>query len=120
MNALLKQSEDLVQDLQEELEMRNSIIVRELADETCEEPGNQNSFPDSEDQVHLSGKCSSRFCNHGHQKEGTDPSTSSTVDEAKKSMSAIEAELEAELERLELDMCGSGLDGEVSDLTDVS
>ncbi|CAA6657384.1 unnamed protein product [Spirodela intermedia] len=119
LNASLKQSEDLVQDLQEELEMRNSLIVRELVDETCEERGHQNNFPDSEDRVHLSGTHSSKFCYHGHQKEGSDPSTVSKVDEAKKSMSVIEAELEAELERLELDMRGSGLDGDPSDLADL-
>ncbi|CAA7393436.1 unnamed protein product [Spirodela intermedia] len=119
LNASLKQSEDLVQDLQEELEIRNSLIVRELVDETCEERGHQNNFPDSEDRVHLSGTHSSKFCYHGHQKEGSDPSTVSKVDEAKKSMSVIEAELEAELERLELDMRGSGLDGDPSDLADL-
>lgn len=102
----LKQSEHLVADLQEELEMKDSLTVKELVNDD-----------DSQD-IHES------FC--GHQKMNlfsnlNDSSVAIYADEELvslekiKSMSKIEAELEAELERLELSMKGSALQGRSSD-----
>uniref|UniRef100_A0A7N0TRF5 Uncharacterized protein n=1 Tax=Kalanchoe fedtschenkoi TaxID=63787 RepID=A0A7N0TRF5_KALFE len=72
LTELLKQSKNLVQDLQEEIEMKDSVTVKELASEKID--------------IHESD---------GKQSE---------------MMSQIEAELEAELERLELNMKGSTLE----------
>ncbi|XP_068308484.1 uncharacterized protein [Pyrus communis] len=63
LKDLLKQTENLVQDLEEELEMKDSVTVKEIADE-----------------------------NYGAQEESSEL------------ISKIEAELEAELERLGLNM----------------
>ncbi|XP_021893266.1 uncharacterized protein LOC110811165 [Carica papaya] len=75
LKELLKQTENLVQDLQEELEMKDSLTVRELNDE----------------------------------KDG----------ETLESMSKIEAELEAEFERLGLNVNTSSLEIRLSDIIEL-
>ncbi|XP_042474016.1 uncharacterized protein LOC122056236 [Zingiber officinale] len=80
----LKSSENLVQDLQEELEMKDTVIVKELAHEACghEKPSDVNS------ELELAVK--------GENNQIHSP--------AEASRSEIEAELEIELEKLEISM----------------
>lgn len=110
----LKQTQNFVQDLQDELEMKDSMIVKELANEsyksqdTCE-----NSYDRTltEASPELSIDSSTKYVGkklYDHE-----------VEESSESMSKIEAELEAELERLELNMNASSLDRKFSDLVEV-
>ncbi|XP_077230413.1 uncharacterized protein LOC143863585 [Tasmannia lanceolata] len=88
LNESLKQAQNLVQDLHEELEMKDSLTVKELSNEACE-------FQEMDDHsTCIIDKISKepQYQNLGEN-----------------SMSKIEAELEAELERLELSMNGSCL-----------
>ncbi|XP_042498859.1 uncharacterized protein LOC122077118 [Macadamia integrifolia] len=103
LNEFLKQTENLVQDLQEELEMKDSLTVKELTNEGYEPQENNHYsihhqppasiFPQQEltESINFNGK------------EPYDQNE----DEKSEIMSKIEAELEAELERLELNMCSS-------------
>lgn len=116
LRGLLKQTENLVQDLQEELEMKDSLTVKELANENYEsQEACDNSFPeramnlsslehDTDNLTKFDGKESY------HQK----------VEERPESMSKIEAELEAELERLGLNMNVLNLEQRLPDLGEVS
>uniref|UniRef100_A0A1D1Z8T7 Foldase protein prsA 1 n=1 Tax=Anthurium amnicola TaxID=1678845 RepID=A0A1D1Z8T7_9ARAE len=119
LNDLLMHSENLVQDLQDELEMKNSLVVKELANEACEDQAHQNYFPDIGGQVHLPPKDASKFSSPTWQQDKQTPPSFSRVDENKESLSKIEAELEAELERLELNMNSSSLDGRISALAEL-
>ncbi|XP_002512075.2 uncharacterized protein LOC8264711 isoform X1 [Ricinus communis] len=98
LNELLKKNENLVHDLYEELEMKDHLTLKELANDNVNEPslyGTPTAFPTKQDL-----KNSTKF-------EGEE------VYEVKgnnsEAMSKIEAELEAELERLELTMKSSTL-----------
>ncbi|XP_043705683.1 uncharacterized protein LOC122655551 isoform X2 [Telopea speciosissima] len=105
LNEFLKQTENLVQDLQEELEMKDSLTVKELVNEGYGSQENNHFsihhqppapfFPQQEltESINCNGK------EPYDQKEN----------EKSEIMSKIEAELEAELERLELSMCSSGV-----------
>lgn len=99
LNEKLKQAENLIQDLQEELDMKYKLTVEELAEE--------HSQP-------LSAKISSSF-NDEPTMSCSDPlangipsydskMANNKEEENRQSMSKIEAELEAELERLGLNM----------------
>ncbi|KAF6171395.1 hypothetical protein GIB67_009536 [Kingdonia uniflora] len=90
VSELLKQTENLVQDLQEELEMKDSLTVKELANEDCE-------ISSKYDKVQNDQKCEEKLV----------------------SMSEIEAELEAELERLELNMNSSCLQRRFSGIDEI-
>ncbi|GJM95359.1 hypothetical protein PR202_ga12084 [Eleusine coracana subsp. coracana] len=82
LKGTLKRMENLVQDLQDELEMKEGLTVKELPNETSVDHGDNNSkayIADSEP------------------------------------MSKIEAELEAELARLELNITSKRLEEETSD-----
>ncbi|XP_010547751.1 PREDICTED: uncharacterized protein LOC104819401 [Tarenaya hassleriana] len=89
LKNVLKQTENLVQDLQDELEMKDSLTVRELE--------NENKKNNDLDCVENDG----RQC--GQKAENSE------------SMSKIEAELEAELERLELNINTSNIETQLSD-----
>ncbi|XP_061354963.1 uncharacterized protein LOC133299503 isoform X2 [Gastrolobium bilobum] len=111
----LKQTENLVQDLQEELEMKDSMTVKELHNEnyssqdTCD-----HSFYDKE----LNGFSPEKHIDNSPRidcKESYDPKE----EQSSESMSKIEAELEAELERLGLDMKASSLERKVSNLVEL-
>lgn len=96
LKELLKQTENLVQDLQEELEMKDSLIVKELANEIY---GSQDTHRAS----FLDAASSPFSCEQREgdiSKEVHNPRTGESMD----SMSKIEAELEAELERLGLNV----------------
>ncbi|XP_047313222.1 uncharacterized protein LOC124916535 [Impatiens glandulifera] len=90
LNGLLKQTENLVEDLQEELELKDSLTVKELAIED----------QDSQD-MHDSNNSELR-----EQKN----------EEHLEAMSKIEAELQAELEWLELSVGYSNPHAKSSDL----
>lgn len=83
LNEKLKLAENLVQDLQEELDMKDKLTVKELAGEISQP---------------LSTKNLSSF------NEEPTVSCSDPGDDSKLSMSKIEAELEAELGRLGIHM----------------
>lgn len=114
LNKLLKQTEDLVQDLQEELEMKGSLSVKELANGTYESQKLKHWNSKSEESTVL-----------GQDRSLTPNSTS--LDEHdqlhlnkaggnSESLSKIEAELEAELERLEQSMNDCSLEQRMSHL----
>ncbi|KAA3458356.1 pericentriolar material 1 protein [Gossypium australe] len=115
LRGLLKQTENLVQDLQEELEMKDSLTVKELANENYEsQEACDNSFPD-------------RAMNSSSLEQKTDNLTRfvgkeshhQKVEESPESMSKIEAELEAELERLGLNMNVLNLEQRLPDLGEI-
>ncbi|XP_074565758.1 uncharacterized protein LOC141822220 [Curcuma longa] len=95
LKDMLKSSENLVQDLQEELEMKDTVIVKELADETC---GHQKPS-DINVELELAVK--------GENNQICLP--------VEASRSEIEAELEIELEKLEISM-NSGKMSELDEL----
>ncbi|PSR95769.1 hypothetical protein CEY00_Acc21901 [Actinidia chinensis var. chinensis] len=115
LNDLLKQTENLVQDLQDEFEMKDSLTVKELAIEdygsqdTCYRSCNKSAPHSSSSQQNLD-----RLTKYD-VKELPD----GKADEDSASMSKIEAELEAELERLELNINSSTLEGRLSDLVEL-
>lgn len=84
LDKLLKHKENLVQDLQEELEMKDSLTVKELAVEDYE--SQDNSFDKMAEE---------------------------------ESLSKIEKELEAELERLESNMNSTRFEAKLSNATEV-
>lgn len=117
LKGTLKQMENLVQDLQDELEMKEGLTVKELPDETSGEHD---------------GKVSTvnffiTLCNLFKAKAYVYLSTYLLVidDNSKvrevdpEPMSKIEAELEAELARLELTITTKRLEEETSDFNDV-
>ncbi|KAK9684491.1 hypothetical protein RND81_10G213700 [Saponaria officinalis] len=102
----LKQSENLVEDLQDELEMKDSLTVKELVHDD-----------DSQD-IHGISSVTEVFDVFSDQadvnvsiRNADEESVSLTNDH---SITNIEAELEAELERLELTMKGSTRPGELN------
>ncbi|KAI3463894.1 hypothetical protein Pfo_020557 [Paulownia fortunei] len=106
LNKLLKQTENLVQDLQEELEMKDSLTVKELAIEDYESQDVHNDcyFNDAVHALSVEQNCNEEYCNQKAEEE---------------SLSKIEAELEAELERLESNMYSSRLEGKLSNLNEL-
>ena len=116
LRELLKQNENLVQDLQEELDMKDSMTVKELhsdnygSQDTCD-----HSFCDKE----LNG-----FSPEKHMDNSPIIDCKKSYDqeeeENSESMIKIEAELEAELERLGLNMNESSLNRRLSELVEVS
>ncbi|KOM33178.1 hypothetical protein LR48_Vigan01g273400 [Vigna angularis] len=100
LRELLKQTENFVEDLQEELEMKDSMRVKELHNDNSGSEGTyDHSFCDNELNGFSPEKHMDNFpitdCKESYgQKE----------EESSEAMSKIEAELEAELERLGLNM----------------
>ncbi|KAL0357358.1 UNVERIFIED_CONTAM: hypothetical protein Scaly_1421500 [Sesamum calycinum] len=113
LNKLLKQSENLVQDLQDELEMKDSLTVKELAVEDYESQDMHNDRC-SDDAVHALSLVqklddASRYSNDEHCDQKAD----------EESLSKIEAELEAELERLASNMNSSRLERKISNTAEL-
>ncbi|KAL2461981.1 hypothetical protein Adt_45401 [Abeliophyllum distichum] len=113
LNTLVRQTENLVQDLQEELEMKDALTMKELAVENYE---SQDIHDDSyyKEAVHAFSpeqklNNSTEYC---HEEYGDQKAEDV-------SLSNIEAELEAELERLELNMSSSKLEKKISKLAEV-
>ncbi|KAJ0106410.1 hypothetical protein Patl1_18899 [Pistacia atlantica] len=113
LKEFLRQTENLVQDLQEELEMKDSLTVKELANENYESPGTcNNSFHESMPNT----SCPEQHLDIKHDdKELCDKKAG----EGTESMSNIEAELEAELKRMELNMKSSSLERRLCDCVEL-
>lgn len=114
MNDLLEQAENLVQDLQDELEMKDALTVKELPIEDYE----------SQDTCYRSDKSASNsFCSQqnwdGSRKYCGKELLDQKAEEDTESVSKIEAELQAELERLELNMNSLSLERRLSSLVEV-
>lgn len=115
LRVLLKQSEHLVQDLQEELDMKDSMTVKELHNEnygsqdTCDHSSYDKELNEFSPEKHVDNSPKIYSKESHHQK----------VEHSSESMSKIEAELEAELERLGLDMNASSLERKLSELVEV-
>ncbi|XP_060204959.1 uncharacterized protein LOC132632859 [Lycium barbarum] len=113
LTELLRQSENLVQDLHEELEMKDSLTVKELPTEDCESEDTHND-PSNNEALHApspKGKLDKSSTNDDEECR-----SQKTEEE---SMSKIEAELEAELERLESSMNSSKLKGKLAELDEL-
>lgn len=114
LRELLKQSENLVQDLQEELEMKDSLTVKELANENNESRDTHDNF--------ISRRAVNEFlteqCDSSTRDDGED-SHFQKAGENSECISKIEAELEAELERLGLNMNASTLERRLSEVVEV-
>ncbi|KAI3783034.1 hypothetical protein L2E82_13096 [Cichorium intybus] len=93
LNRLLKQTENLVQDLEEELEMKDSLIMQELAidDHKSQSPHNSEQSTDGNDKEYVV--------------------IHKTKDESF-------SKIEAELEMLELNMSSSTLERRISNLVE--
>lgn len=104
MKCLLKQTESLVQDLQEELEMKDSLTVKELAAEDfdLQDVHTDHCVDDTGHSLSLEEKSDEEYCSQKAEE---------------KSLIEIEAELEAELQRLESSMNSSSLEGKLCNLT---
>ncbi|ESW27230.1 hypothetical protein PHAVU_003G184800 [Phaseolus vulgaris] len=100
LRELLKETENLVEDLQEGLEMKDSMRVKELHNRNY---GSQGTYDHSLCDKELNGFSPEK---HMDNFPITDckKSYDQKEEESSESMSKIEAELEAELERLGLNM----------------
>ncbi|OWM65232.1 uncharacterized protein LOC116213774 [Punica granatum] len=111
LKELLKQTENLVQDLQEELEMRDSMTVKELASENYESLDTRNN------SIHGTAPSifSPEHCIENPNMYNGKASYIETAGKSPDSMTRIEAELEAELERLGLNLKAANLGRKLSD-----
>ncbi|XP_077216502.1 uncharacterized protein LOC143851067 [Tasmannia lanceolata] len=121
LNESLKQAQNLVQDLQEELEMKDSVTVKELANEACEFQEIDDPSTGIIDTLDYRSYQAPDACSPGQEGDGSTKYIGKEphfqkFGENLESMSKIEAELEAELERLELNMNGSCLERRSSDV----
>ena len=117
LKGTLKRMENLVQDLQDELEMKEGLTVKELPNETS---GKHYG------KVSTVNNFLRKFCNLFETKAYVllsfflliiDDNNKIHVDP--EPMSKIEAELEAELARLELNITSKCLEEEISDFNEV-
>lgn len=111
INEMLKQSENLVRDLQEELEMKAMLTVKEIAGGYHQSQVTTDCSSSNPEPIASSSK--QKSAKH-ERKEPDDQEV-----ESHELMSKIEAELEAELERLELNMKASNLES-ISDFVEVT
>ena len=116
LTELLKQTGNLVQDLQEELDMRESMTVKELNNEDY---GPQDTFDHSFYDKELNGFSPEKHMDNSPRNDSKELHDQK-AEESSEAMSKIEAELEAELERLGLNMSTSSLDRRLSELVEVS
>ncbi|GLT25197.1 hypothetical protein SLA2020_003420 [Shorea laevis] len=111
LRELLKRTENLVQDLQEEIAMKDSVTFKELANENYEsQERDDNPFYDRTPNPYSSEQNMNNSTTHDEKE-----SCHGKVDHSFESMSKIEAELEAELERLGLNMNAPSFDRRISD-----
>ncbi|KAI3759244.1 hypothetical protein L6452_06915 [Arctium lappa] len=113
VNGLLKQKESLVQDLEEELEMKDSLIMQELTIED-HKPQRMDGGSSNDGSPHS-------VSHERDWEQSTNRNNGNTIIQKAKddSFSKIEAELEAELEMLELSMTSSTLERRISNLVEV-
>lgn len=114
LKEVLKQTENLVQDLQEELEMKDSMTVKELANDNYE---SQDTCDNSCDRA--LNAFSPEMHLDGSTKYDDKKSYDQKAEESSETMSKIEAELEAELERLGLNISARSLDRRLSDIVEL-
>ncbi|KAJ0038585.1 hypothetical protein Pint_23498 [Pistacia integerrima] len=100
LNEQLQENENLVQDLQEELEMKELLNVKELKLDEAFESSATNKDPLLSDTPH--GSYTKQELDIYNNSDGEEPDDQKAV--GSEAMSKIEAELEAELERLEINM----------------
>ncbi|KAJ0680404.1 putative protein POLAR [Helianthus annuus] len=104
LNRLLKQKENLIQDLEEEIEMKDSLVMQEI---TLDDNKSQRSDESVDDGSPHS---------LSHERNNEDSVFMKAKDD---SFSRIETELEAELEMLELSMSSSTLERKISNLVEL-
>ncbi|XP_057950637.1 uncharacterized protein LOC131145517 [Malania oleifera] len=106
LRQLLNQTENLVQDLQEELEMKDAITVKELVNGDCDSHYRcDRSFHNIEPNILSPAQDLDKLARY----DGKELSEK-MVEKDSEHIKTIEAELEAELERLELSMNASALE----------
>lgn len=115
LNDLLEQTENLVQDLQDELEMKDALTVKELPIEDYE---SQDMCKRSDNKSEPNSFCSQQNWD-GSMKCCGKELLDEKAEEESESVSKIEAELEAELERLELNMNSLSLEKRLSSLVEL-
>lgn len=106
LHELLKQTEHLVLDLHEEIEMKDTLSVKELTYDGYESHKTKECPFRNEDSTKFSTECE---LDTSERYGGNEPDNQKKA-ECFESMSTIEAELEAELERLELNMKSSSIE----------
>jgi len=116
LRELLKETQNLVEDLQEGLEMKDSMRVKELHDENY---GSQGTYDHSFRDKELNGFSPEKHMDYFPITDGK-KSYVQKEEESSESMSKIEAELEAELEILGLNMNESDPERPQSELVEVS
>ena len=116
LRELLKETENLVEDLQKGLEMKDSMRVKKLHNQNY---GSQGTYDHSLCDKELNGFSPEK---HMDNFPITDckKSYGQKEEESSESMSKIEAELEAELERLGLNMNEPDQERPQSELVEVS
>ena len=114
LNKLLKKSDDLVRDLYEELEMKDMLTLKELDGDYNQPQETIDCSSCNQETIAFSSKRLSEECTK-HNGKGLDDEKV----ENGELMSKIKAELEAELERLELNMKASTLE-RISDFVEIS
>lgn len=113
LSALLKQTKDLVQDLQEELDMKDSLTVKEIVVKGHESQDTHEDTTEKDEEVDA-------FYSEQKFAQLAEGQHEDCDEEAQEeSMRKIEAELEAELATLELNMTSSTLDAQFSDLLEL-
>lgn len=115
LRELLKQTENLVQDLQDELEMKDSVTVKELTRENSQLHERDHSTNDG--RVPYSYTFGENMKNS--TKEDEKEPHCVKPDEGSESFSKIEAELEVELQRLGLNLDAPSIEKRISDLLEV-
>ncbi|CAM8956061.1 unnamed protein product [Rhodiola kirilowii] len=111
LSELLKQSKNLVQDLHEEIEMKDSMTVKELVIENaCNQESDRTTDSLEDPTTRAENMVDSE---KDFSKEDDRNAKQSEI------MSQIEAELEAELERLELNMKGSSTLERIGDFVEL-
>ncbi|KAL9261890.1 hypothetical protein AKJ16_DCAP16046 [Drosera capensis] len=115
LKGRLKQCENLVEDLQEELEMKDSLTVKELVKDG-------GSLLNANACIANDGSLMADTTECDSKEEGATKRDSQEADaqDRAESMTNIEAELEAELERLELNIKESSLKRRLSDIMEMN
>lgn len=116
LREVLNQTENLVQDLQEELEMKDEITVKELANEDYDSRGTcdyslHNRVPEAISPAQDPTKLA--------KYDGAEELHEERMDKNSEHRRTIELELEAELERLELTMNPYSLEKGLPDLVEL-
>nr|XP_010936474.1 uncharacterized protein LOC105056094 [Elaeis guineensis] len=117
LNSLLEHTKDLVQDLQEELDMKDSLTVKELSKERCQSQ-EVNCYSEIEESVHSFQNQYPAFHLAPQERDDGCPHFPVSAGNSE-SLSKIEAELEAELEILERNMKACNLQRRKSDLSEL-